>query len=376
MNDVLVKRKLVFFSILNLRITQGVRTNFLVILFKGGQIFTSFGEFTFLHTFADIPMNESTLGIHQIELVIKTSPGFSDGSGVGQHTESTLDSSEVTTRDSSRSTAVDTDLETSRTPVNELDGTLGLDGRDGSVGVLGDNITTVQQTTRHVLAMTGITLDHLVVRLETSIGDLLDRELLMVSLGRGDDRGVGDQREVNTRVGDQVGLEFVQINVERTVETQGSSDGGDDLSDQTVEVGIRGTLNVQVAATDIVDSFVINHEGDIRVLQSGMGGQDGVVGFNNRGSNLRSRVNRELKLGLLTIVNGKTLHQESTETRTGTTAKGVEDQEALKTSTVVSQLTDAIQDRVNQLFADSVVTTSIVVGGIFLTSDKLFYLVI
>ncbi|KAF1806218.1 hypothetical protein FB192DRAFT_1349368 [Mucor lusitanicus] len=102
-----------------------------------------------------------------------------------------------------------------------------------------------------------------------------------------------------------------------------------------------------------------------------MGGQDGVVGLNNRGSNLRSRVDRELELGLLTVVDGETLHQESTETRTGTTTKGVEDQEALKTSTVVSQLTDAVQDRVNQLFADSVVTTSIVVGGIFLTSDKL-----
>lgn len=94
------------------------------------------------------------------------------------------------------------------------------------MGVVGDNVTTVQQASGHVLAVAGVTLDHLVVGLEAGHGHLLDGVGLVGSLGSRDDRSIGDQREVDTRVGDQVGLELVQINVEGTIETQGGGDGG------------------------------------------------------------------------------------------------------------------------------------------------------
>ena len=58
-----------------------------------------------------------------------------------------------------------------------MDGPLGLDGGNGGVDILGDNITTVQHAARHVLAMAGITLNHLVAGLETSVGDLRDGQL-------------------------------------------------------------------------------------------------------------------------------------------------------------------------------------------------------
>jgi hypothetical protein len=194
----------------------------------------------------------------------------------------------------------------------------------------------------------------------------------MIGLGSRDDGSIGNQGEVNTRVRNQVSLELVQINVKGTIETKRSSDGRNNLSNQAVKVEVRRTFNVQVTATDVIDGLVINHEGNVRVLKGGVGGQDGVVGFNNGSSNLRSRVDREFKLGLLTIINGETFHQESTETRTGATTEGVEDQETLKTGTVISQLADAVQDRVNQLFTNGVVTTSIVVGGIFLAGNQQF----
>jgi hypothetical protein len=44
-------------------------------------------------------------------------------------------------------------------------------------------------------------------------------------LGGGDDGRVGNEREVDTGVGDQVGLELVQVDVEGTVETERGSDG-------------------------------------------------------------------------------------------------------------------------------------------------------
>ena len=126
----------------------------------------------------------------------------------------------------------DTDLEASRAPIDKLDRALGLQGRNSAVHFLRNNITTVEQTSSHVLPGAGITLDHLVVGLEARHGDLLYGVRLMCGLGSGNHGSVSDQGEMDTRVGDQVGLELSQIDVERTIESERSSDGGDNYSSQ------------------------------------------------------------------------------------------------------------------------------------------------
>lgn len=105
-----------------------------------------------------------------------------------------------------------------------LDSPLGLDGCDGRVYVLGDNIASVQHAAGHVFAMTGIALHHLVSRLETGVRDFGHRKLLMIRLLGRNYGSVCDQREVDTRIWHQVGLEFCQIDVQSTVETQGCGD--------------------------------------------------------------------------------------------------------------------------------------------------------
>jgi hypothetical protein len=50
----------------------------------------------------------------------------------------------------------------------------------------------------------------------------------------------------------------------------------------------------------------------------------------------------------------------------------VEDHETLKTGTVVSQLTNAVKSKVHNFLTNGVVTTGVVVCGIFLTRDQLF----
>ena len=60
--------------------------------------------------------------------------------------------------------------------------------------------------------------------------NLVDRLLLVVGLLSAHDRSIGGQREVDPGVGHQVGLELSQINVEGTIESEGSGDGGDDLT--------------------------------------------------------------------------------------------------------------------------------------------------
>ena len=105
----------------------------------------------------------------------------------------------------------------------------------------------------------------------------------MVGFFCGYDWGVGDKREMDTRIRYQVSLELSQINVEGTIESQRSSDGGDDLSNESVQVGVGRSLDVQVTSADIVDSLIVYHEGTVRVLQGGMGSQDRVVRLNNSG---------------------------------------------------------------------------------------------
>jgi len=353
---------------------DGVDTDFFVILFEGGKILTSFGEFTFFHTFTDIPVDESTFGVHEIELVVKSGPCFGNGGGVGQHAYGTLDLGKITTWNDCWWLVIDTDLETSWAPVNELDGTFGLDGGNGGVDILGDNITTVQHTTGHVFTVTWITFDHLVGWLEASVGDLGNGELLVVGLLGRDDWSVGDQWEMDTWVWDQVSLELSKIDVEGTIESEGCGDGRHNLTNQTIQIGVGWSFDIQVTSADIVDGLVVNHEGTVRVLQGGVGGEDGVVWFDNSGGNLWSWVDSKLQLGFLTVVNGQTFHQKGSKTGTGTTTEGVEDQETLKTGTLISQFSDSVEDKVDNFLTNGVVTSGVVIGGIFFTGDQLFWM--
>ena len=124
--------------------------------------------------------------------------------------------------------------------------------------------------------MPGVTLDHLVGRLEAGIGDLRYRKLLMVGLLSRNDRSISDKGEMDPGIGYKVGLELIQVHVQGTIKSQGCSDGGNNLANQPVEVSVSWPLDVQVPAADVVDGLIINHEGAVRVLKSGVGGQDGL----------------------------------------------------------------------------------------------------
>ena len=58
-------------------------------------------------------------------------------------------------------------------------------------------------------------------------------------------------------------------------------DGRHNLPDESVEVAVRRPFDVEVFAANVVDRLVIDHEGAVRVLQSGVGGEDGVVGLHH-----------------------------------------------------------------------------------------------
>jgi len=74
------------------------------------------------------------------------------------------------------------------------------------------------------------------------------------------------------------------------------------LRNEAVQVFVVWSLNPEVASAYVVDSFIVHHEAAVRVLESGVGSQNGVVWLNHRGSNLWSWIDTELELALLAIV--------------------------------------------------------------------------
>ena len=120
-------------------------------------------------------------------------------------------------------------------------------------------------------------------------------------LGR-NDRSITDEWVMDTRVRHKVGLELVQINVQSSVEAQARGDGADNLSNQSVEVLVVGTWNIQAAMADVVNGFVVDKESAVGVLDGAVSREDGVVGLDHRGGDARSRVDGEFKLALLAVV--------------------------------------------------------------------------
>jgi hypothetical protein len=101
-------------------------------------------------------------------------------------------------------------------------------------------------------------------------GKVADLKALVRALLSRDDGRITDERVVDARVGHKIGLELVQINVERTVESQRRGDGADNLGNQTVEVLVVGPGNIQAATADVVDSLVVNKERAVGVLDGAM----------------------------------------------------------------------------------------------------------
>jgi hypothetical protein len=191
---------------------------------------------------------------------------------------------------------VDPDLEAGRAPVHKLNTPLRLDNRNRRIDILRHHIAPVQHAAGHVLAASRIALHHRVGRLETGVRDLGHTQGLVIGPLSGDNRRIGDKREMDARIGDKIRLKLVEIDVQGAVEAKRGCDGGDNLGDEAVEVGVGGRVDVEVAATDVVDGLVVDHEGAVGVLQGGVSAQGGVVGFHHRRRDLEGEKHEKLAL--------------------------------------------------------------------------------
>merc|ERR1719317_1266923 len=89
---------LIFISFSIILSFSRVKANLLIILLESSKILTSFRELSLLHSLSNIPVNKSSLGIHEVKLVVQPSPGFSNSCGIGEHTDCTRNLGSVSSR--------------------------------------------------------------------------------------------------------------------------------------------------------------------------------------------------------------------------------------------------------------------------------------
>merc|ERR1712188_95473 len=201
--------------------------NIEVVLLEESKILTGLGELTLLHTLTDIPVDEGTLGVHEVELGDKSlGEDARDGNVVSDHDDVTGRVGHVIIGSELGRLVVEADLETGWAPVYEGDLVVGLDPLGDLVGLLGSDISSVVEGDGHVFVLGDIEVlvfDKEGGRVEGVVGDVLNSDSLEVFevLSGAEDRGDGGGHEVKSRERNQVGLEFVQVNVQLTIESKG-----------------------------------------------------------------------------------------------------------------------------------------------------------
>jgi len=200
-------------------------------------------------------------------------------------------------------------------------------------------------------------------------GQLRHREGFMISLSATDERSISCNQHMKTWVWDKNCWEIVDVYIKTSLESKGSSKRGHNLSNQPIEVNVGWAFNIKCLLADIVQSLVIKVESKVRVLKERVSRKNSVVRLNNSSGYLWRWSDGEAHLSLSAEVNSKTFKKERSKTGSSTSSSGMEDKETLESGAVVTHLADLVHYRINDVLADSVVTTSVVVSSVFLSID-------
>merc|ERR1711939_649389 len=112
---VVCQTALVFFALLVLAaVLERLGSDLLVVLLQGRKVLTGLGELALLHALTDVPVDEGTLGVHEVELVVEAGQDLRDGGGIGHHADGAHDFGEIATGDDGRGLVVDANLEAAR----------------------------------------------------------------------------------------------------------------------------------------------------------------------------------------------------------------------------------------------------------------------
>ena len=89
-------------------------------------------------------------------------------------------------------------------------------------------------------------------------------------------------------------------------------------------------LDVKLLSSKVVKSFVIKNQGNVSVVKEPMRGQKAVVRLDDARGDVWRWVDFKANLRFLSVIDGKTLKDEHTQTRSSTTSDGVGHDETLQ----------------------------------------------
>lgn len=334
----------------------------LVLRDKVVHVALSLSELHLIHTLTSVPMQESLATEHGSELVADTLEELLDR---GRVTDKGRGHLEVAGRNRAES-----GLDVVGDPLDEVGLVLVLDVAHLVLDLLHGDLTAEDGRAGEVAAVAEVRGGHHVLGVEHLLGQLGDgdgAEAMAAAAGEGSE---ADHEEVKTREGNHVDGQLAEVGVELARETETGGDAGHDGGDQVVQVTVRGVGELEGTHANVVQSFVVDTEGLVRVLNQLVNGESGVVRLDNGVGDLGGGNDGEgghHTVGELLTDLGD---QEGTHTGTGTTTEGVGDLETLEAVTGLSLTTDDVDNVVNELSTLSVVTLGPVVTSTGLTEDE------
>ena len=97
----------------------------------------------------------------------------------------------------------------------------------------------------------------------------------------------------DTGIRDEVGLEFSDVHVQRTVEAQRRRQGRDALRHETIQICVRRTLDIKIATANVIHGLIVRLVRDVGMLKKRVHAQNSVVRFYDGRRNLRARPHGE-----------------------------------------------------------------------------------
>lgn len=307
-------------------------------------------------------MNESLATVHGRELLANTLEERLDRCRVADKGRRHL---EATGRNVTLSSS-----DVSGNPLDKVCRVLLLNGSELVLDVLHGDLSTVDAHDGKVAAVAGVRSSHHVLGVKHLLSELRNRYSAVRGRATRGERSKADHEEVETGEGHHVDGELTEIRVELTGEAETCGDTRHDDRNKVVEVTVGRGRELESTEADVVESFVVDTEGLVRVLNKLVDGEGGVVGLDNSVGDLGGRDDGEGAHHAVGVLLTDLGDEECTHTGTGTTTEGVGDLETLEGVTAFGLTTDNVEDRVDELGTLSVVTLGPVVSGTALTKDE------
>ena len=135
--------------------------------------------------------------------------------------------------------------------------------------------------------MTGVSGSHHVLGVKHLLSQLGHRDGAVRSGPAASQGRKADHEKVQTREGNHVDGQLAQVRVELTGETETGRDARHDDRDEVVQVAVGRSRELQGTEANVVQRFIVDTEGLVRVFDELVHRESGVVGLDDSVGHLR-----------------------------------------------------------------------------------------